>query len=128
MTPEKATLDNATVATLQRHWEDGWNRADLDMIMAPFAANVVFGSPGIAMMTGDPTKTTIAGYDALRDYIGSALRMTPGVRYTLRATHVGTESIVLVYACGLPGRPEKIGADLMRVDADGKIVEWRCHY
>jgi hypothetical protein len=33
-----------------------------------------------------------------------------------------------VYECGLPGRPPKIGADLMRVDADGNIVEWRCHY
>ena len=79
-------------------------------------------------MTGDPTKTTIEGYDALREYVDSALRVTRGVRYTLRAVHVGTESVVLAYACGLPGRPEKIGADLMRVDADRKIVEWRCHY
>src|SRR6185295_3497280 len=100
-------LDDATVERLQRHWEDGWNRADLDMIMAPFASDVVFGSPGIAMLTGDPSQTTIAGADALRAYIERALGLTPGVRYTLRATHVGTESIILHYACGLPNRPEK---------------------
>ena len=121
-------LDDATVEKLARHWEDGWNRADLDTIMAPFAADVVFSSPGIAMLTRDPSNTTIEGYDALRAYIERALRLTPGVRYALRATHVGTDSIVLTYACGLPDRPEKLGADLMRVNAGGQVVEWRCHY
>ena len=80
------------------------------------------------MMTGDASKTTIVGYDALRAYIERALSLTPGVRYELRATHVGTESIVLHYSCGLPDRPQKIGADLMRVNDAGQIVEWRCHY
>lgn len=122
------TLDNATVEMLQRSWEDGWNRRDLDTIMAPFALDVVFGSPGVAMMTRDPSRTTIEGYDALRDYIAGALRRTSDVRYTLRATYVGTDSIVLAYACGIPDGPEKLGADLMRVNEDGKVVEWRCHY
>lgn len=121
-------LDDATVQTLQRHWEDGWNAGDLETIMAPFAPEVVFSSPGIAMLTGDPSKTTIEGYDALRSDIEDALRKAVDVRYSLRATHVGTDSIVLFYACGLPNGPEKLGADLMRVDGDRRVVEWRCHY
>jgi hypothetical protein len=96
--------------------------------MAPFAAGVVFSSPGVAMMTGDPSKTTIEGYDALRTYIEDALRRTAEIGYTLRDTYVGTDSIVLVYACGLPDGTEKVGSDLMRVDDDRKVVEWRCHY
>ena len=123
-----AVLDAATVDTIRRHWHDGWNRADLDTIMTPFAADVVFASPGISMMTGDPDRSTIEGRDALRAYIAEALRRTPGVRYTTLATHVGTASIVLVYECGMPGGPQKHGADLMRVDAAGEVVEWRCHY
>ncbi len=31
-------LDDATVEMLARSWEDGWNRGDLETIMAPFAA------------------------------------------------------------------------------------------
>jgi ketosteroid isomerase-like protein len=121
-------LDDATVQMLARHWEDGWNRGDPETIMAPFAPDVVFSSPGISMMSGDPAKTTIEGADALRSYIDNALRRTRGVRYTLRATYVGTDSIVLAYACGLPDGAEKLGADLMRVDGDRMVVEWRCHY
>ena len=121
-------LDDATVRRLERHWEDGWNRADLDLIMAPFAADIVFSSPGIALMTGDPARTTIEGADALRAYLGDALRRTPDVRYSLQATYVGTDSIVLLYTCGLPGGAEKRGADSMRVGPDGTVVEWHCHY
>jgi len=121
-------LDDATVQMLQRHWEDGWNRGDVEMIVAPFAADVVFSSPGIAMLTGDPAKTTIEGQDAVRAYIEDALRRTSQVRYSLQATYVGTDSIVIVYSCGLPDGNQKVGSDSMRVDAERRVVEWRCHY
>src|SRR5712692_5236028 len=111
-----STLDDATVQALRHHWEDGWNRGDLETIMAPLAPEVVFSSPGIAMLTGDQSRTTIEGYNELRTYLEDALRRAGDVRYTLRATHVGTDSIVLFYTCGLPNGPEKLGADLMRVD------------
>jgi hypothetical protein len=121
-------LDRGIVETLERHWQEGWNRADVDTIMVPFAADVTFSSPGVAMMTGDPAKTSIEGLDALRAYVADALRRTPEVRYTLQDTRVGTDSIVLVYSCSLPDGTQKHGADMMRVGADGKVVEWRCHY
>lgn len=121
-------LDDATVEMLCRHWEDGWNQGDLETIMAPVAPAVVFSSPGILMLTGDPSRTTIEGYDELRTYIEEALRRAGDVRYTLRATHVGIDSIILCYACGRPNGPEKLGADLMRIDSDRRVVEWRCHY
>jgi hypothetical protein len=121
-------LDDATVQILQRHWHDGWNHGDVDTIMGPFATDVVFSSPGIAMMTGDPSKTTIEGRDALRAYIEGALRRTRDVRYSMNARYVGTDSIILVYTCGLPNGDQKLGADSMRVDDSGKVVEWRCHY
>jgi ketosteroid isomerase-like protein len=121
-------LDDATVEMLARSWEDGWNRGDLETIMAPFAEDVVFSSPGVSMMTGDPAKTTIEGADALRAYIDAALRRTRGIRYDLQTTYAGIDSVVLVYTRGLPGGAQKQGADLMRVDRDRMVVEWRCHY
>lgn len=61
-------LDDATVQGLQRHWDEGWNAGDLATIMAPFAADVVFSSPFVPKLTGDPAKTTIDGYgsDSMR--------------------------------------------------------------
>jgi hypothetical protein len=121
-------LDDAVVAELARHWHDGWNTGDLAMIMAPFAAGVVFSSPFVPRLTGDPAQQAIEGRDALRSYVDYALRRTPGIRYTLDATYAGTDTVVLVYTCYSPDGTVRRGADSMRVGAAGKVTEWRCHY
>jgi hypothetical protein len=121
-------LDDATAAELRRHWEQGWNGEDLDTIMAPFAADVVFSSPFVPTLVGDPAKTTISGYDALRSYVDYALRHYPGIRYAVEGTYVGNDTVVLVYTYQSPDGTAGHGADSMRVDAAGKVAEWRCHY
>jgi len=121
-------LDDATVEDLRRHWDAGWNAGDLATIMAPFAPGVVFSSPFVPRLTGDPARATIEGYDALRAYVDHALRRTPGIEYTLEASYAGTDTVVLVYSCRAPDGTVRRGADSMRVGADGKVTEWRCHY
>jgi ketosteroid isomerase-like protein len=122
-------LDDETVQRLVRHWQDGWNGRDVDLIMAPFAEDVVFSSPGVAMMTGDPSRSTVVGADALRSYVEGALAQSPvDLTYALRETFVGTDSVVITYSCDLPAGTQKVGSDLMRVGEDGRVVEWRCHY
>jgi hypothetical protein len=121
-------LDVGTVERLQRHWEQGWNAYDLETIMAPMADHVVFSSPFVARMTGDPARTTIEGVDALRSYIADSLRRVRGISYVLDGTFVGTETVILAYGIGLPDGTRRSGADSMRVDADNQVVEWRCHY
>jgi ketosteroid isomerase-like protein len=115
------------VAELARHWEDGWNAADVDVIMAPFAADVVFSSPFVPRLTGDG-RDTVEGREALRSYVVDALERASDVKYTLDAALAGTDTVVLVYRCHLPDGVTKPGADLMRLDGDGRVVEWRCHY
>lgn len=121
-------VDDALLAKLAEHWEQGWNREDLDTIMAPYAPDVVFSSPFVERLTGDPEKTTLTGYDVVRDYVDGALRRAPGIRYTLDKAYAGTDSVLLVYTVHLPNGEDKTGADSMRVDAEGRVVEWRCHY
>ena len=121
-------LDDAAADELRRHWDEGWNGYDLDTIMAPFAADVVFSSPFVAKLTGDPACTEIVGHDALRAYVEDSLRRAPGIAYTVEAVHTGADSLVLVYTVHRPDGSAKHGADYMRLDADGKITEWRCHY
>lgn len=126
-TPTTA-VDAATVEALRWHWDRGWNLGDVDTIMAPFAPRVVFSSPFVSRLNGDPSRSTIEGYDALRAYVAAALERAPGIRYTVEATHVGTDSVVLIYTVHHTDGTDKPGADSMRVGPDGKVVEWRCHY
>jgi hypothetical protein len=121
-------VDTSVVAALARHWEDGWNGLDLDLIMEPFGPDVVFSSPFVPRQLGDPSKTTIEGFDAVRSYVADALQRSGDVRYTLDGAYGGTDSVILVYTCHLPGGSDQPGADIMRIDAEGKVVEWRCHY
>jgi hypothetical protein len=122
-------VDDDVADRLRQHWDDGWNRGDVELIMAPFSDDVTFSSPFVSKLGGDPSVRTIEGRDALRTYVSDALRRTPGIRYSVDALHVGTNSIVLVYTCRFPdGRPDKRGADLMRVDDQGAVCEWQCHY
>lgn len=121
-------IDSETVSRLARHWEDGWNTVDLELIMQPFAAEVVFSSPFVPSQTGDLAKTTIEGVEALRAYIAGALQRAGDVRYTLNSAYAGTDTVILVYTCHLPDGSDKPGADIMRVNGAGQVVEWRCHY
>jgi hypothetical protein len=121
-------LDDATITQLQRHWEEGWNAYDLETIMEPMAEDVIFSSPFVTRLTADPTQTTVNGYAALRRYIEDSLHRVPGISYTLDATYVGTDSVVLAYTIKLPDGTVRTGADSMRVGADGKLIEWRSHY
>jgi hypothetical protein len=121
-------LDDATAENLRRHWDQGWNGEDLNMIMAPFAEDIVFRSPFVSALTGDAAKTTITGYDALRSYVDYALHHHSGIRYTVDATYTGTDTVVLVYTYQSPDGTLGHGADSMRIDAAGKVAEWRCHY
>jgi hypothetical protein len=121
-------VDDTLVAELRRHWEDGWNRADAATIMAPFAEDVVFSSPFVPKLMGDPAVTAIVGREALRDYVAGSLERAPGIRYTVEAAYSGLDGIVLVYTVHRPDGTDKAGADWMRLDAAGRITEWRCHY
>jgi hypothetical protein len=124
----RTVIDPETVNALARHWEDGWNGVDLDRILAPFGPDVVFSSPFVPRLVGDATRTTIEGLDALRAYVAGALERSGDVRYTLDGAYAGTDTVILVYTCHLPDGTDKPGADIMRVDGHGQVVEWRCHY
>jgi ketosteroid isomerase-like protein len=121
-------VDDDTVARLARHWEEGWNGHDLELLMQPFAPDVVFSSPYVRKHYGDPSRTSVEGVDDLRAYVAAALDRSGDVRYTLGQCHAGADSVILVYTCHLPDGVDKAGADYMRVREDGAVVEWHSHY
>jgi hypothetical protein len=128
-TTDLCVVDAAAVAALGRHWKDGWNGEDVETIVAPFARDIIFSSPFVSRMTGAPSLSTIRGFDAVRQYVAdSFVRATRGIRYTLDGSYAGTDTVVLCYTVHHPTGGERSGVDTMRLDADGKVVEWRCQY
>lgn len=121
-------IGGQTVERMRRHWEDGWNQNDADLICEPFASDVVFSSPFVPRIVGDLDVWEIRGYDAVRQYVvDSFARATQGIRYRCDEAHAGTECVILTYTVLHPAG-ERLGVDLMRLDDAGQVVEWRCHY
>lgn len=123
-----ATVSADRVAYLRRHWEDGWNQNDTDLIVEPFSADVVFSSPFVPRIMGDPTVTEIRGFDAVRQYVADSLvRATQGIQYRADRVDAGTLSVAITYRVLHPAG-ERLGLDVMRLDEQGKVDDWRCHY
>lgn len=121
-------IDVDTVEAMRRHWEDGWNQNDVDLICEPFADDVVFSSPFVPRIVGDPDVWEIRGIDAVRQYVTDSFeRATQGIRYRCDHAHVGTDCVILAYTVLHP-KGDLLGADLLRLDDAGRVVEWRCHY
>jgi hypothetical protein len=121
-------LDEPTARRLANHWEDSWNAQDIDLIMEPMGEEVVFSSPFVSKLLRDPGKWTVEGYDAVRSYLAESLKRVHGVTYRLDRTYTGADTIVIAYTFRLPDGTEKNGADFMRVDREGKVVDWRSQY
>ncbi len=119
---------DSVVADIARHWDVGWNRADVAVIMELFSPDVVFSSPYVSRLTGVRGQTTVEGFDAVEAYVVAALDRASDVRYTLQSALAGTDTVILVYTCHFPDGASRPGADIMSVDQAGKVVEWRCHY
>src|SRR4051812_9046528 len=77
-------------------WIAAWNRRDLDAILCHYADDVVFTSPFVARLTGDPAGT-VRGKEALRAYFAAGLARFPDLRFRLRHALPGVNSVVLVY-------------------------------
>ncbi|MET0287494.1 MAG: nuclear transport factor 2 family protein [Polyangiales bacterium] len=126
--PDLSLVDASTVRSLAKHWEDGWNGEDVATIVAPFAEDILFSSPYVARIRGGGD-STLRGIADVRQYVADSLvRVTPGIRYTLDASYSGTDTVVLCYTVHHPKLGERSGIDTMRLNRDGKVVEWRCQY
>src|SRR4051794_9106446 len=91
-----ATVSADQVEYLRRHWEDGWNQNDTDLIVEPFSEDVVFSSPFVPRIMGDPKITEIRGFEAVRNYVADSLvRATQGIQYRADRVDAGTMSIAI---------------------------------
>lgn len=103
-------------------WIDAWNSHDLDRILAHYTDDFEMASPRIAIVAGEPSGR-LRGKQAIGAYWRKALALAPQLRFELRATYVGADSVTLFYE-GARGP----AAEVFFFDAGGMVVSAAAHY
>ena len=116
-------ISEEQAAAFARDWFDAWNRHDLEAILAHYDENVVFRSPFVAKLAGEPFGT-LRGRTRLRAYFAEALRKYPDLHFSDLRVHAGVSSVALTYrsVAGLDA------AEVMTLDAAGRVVAVDAHY
>jgi ketosteroid isomerase-like protein len=108
----------ADLAALGREWVAAWNSRDLERVLALYAEDSEMTSDRIPAL-GFDASGTLRGKQNLRTYWGKALKLLPGLHFTLIDTFVSPDSVVVFYQ---NERAAKI-CEYLRLDAAGKIKQ-----
>ena len=83
-------------ANLASQWIAAWNSHDLDRVLAFYTDDFEMSSPYIVDIVGEPSGT-LFGKPAIRAYWEKAMRLFPGLRFTLETVYTGANSLVICY-------------------------------
>jgi hypothetical protein len=89
-------IDRAFADRFAAAWIALWNARDLDAILAHYTEDVVFHSPRIAVVTGEPVDF-VSGKPALRRYWAKALAGNKGLLFDLERVFLGSDSLTIAY-------------------------------
>lgn len=89
-------MDLVFAERFAREWAEAWNSHDLERVLAHYTDDVVFASPGVVRLLGDPSGE-VHGKDALRAYWSAALSYLPGLRFTVEDVRISVGTVVINY-------------------------------
>lgn len=104
-------------------WLAAWNAHDLAAIMRHYSEEIVFTSPFIQRILGDPAGT-VRGLADLRAYFERGLAAYPELHFVPEAAVPGVNSVVLLYRSVNQLR----AAEVMTLDPAGKVIAVAAHY
>ncbi|MFD0277963.1 nuclear transport factor 2 family protein [Kitasatospora sp. NPDC127111] len=90
------SIDHAFARRFAEEWVTVWNSRDLEGVLAHYTDDVVFASPRIVTLFGDPSGE-VRGKEALRAYWAKALELLPDLHFTLEDVRVSVDTIVINY-------------------------------
>jgi hypothetical protein len=88
-------IDRKWAEKFAEDWIKAWNGFDLNAILAHYADTVVFHSPRIAVVTGEPV-AAVSGKEALARYWAKALQ-GKDLRFHLERVYIGSDSMAISY-------------------------------
>lgn len=89
-------IDRAWAEKFADEWIAAWNSYDLNAILSHYADDVVFRSPRIAAVMGEPV-AFVSGKPALARYWTKALSQIKDLRFHLERVYVGSDSLAISY-------------------------------
>jgi ketosteroid isomerase-like protein len=98
-------------------WVADWNRRDLDAVMARLSDDIVFSSPHIPVIVGEPSGV-LHGKAAVRAYWARALELLPDLHFDLEDITVGHDAVAVRYT----NERGNTSTEVLLVDAAGLVV------
>ena len=89
-------MDDEQAGALARSWIDAWNAHDLDRVLDHFSHDVVFTSPLVTTLVGDPSGA-VTGKEQLRAYWRAGLERNEGLHFELERVYTGVDTIGIAY-------------------------------
>ncbi|WP_188940404.1 nuclear transport factor 2 family protein [Nakamurella endophytica] len=89
-------MDHGFAQRFSEDWAAAWNSHDLERILEHYTDDVVFASPRIAQLMGEPSGE-VRGKDALRAYWGKGLAHLPDLHFTVEDVRVSVDTVVINY-------------------------------
>lgn len=116
-------IDRDIAWKFAHEWLDAWNKHDIDLIMKHYADSIVFCSPVVQKVLGDP-QGVVSGIDNLRDYFSRQLQKFSTLKFQLLDVFTSPQSIVLYYKInrGL------LAAEVMILDNEMKATKVYANY
>lgn len=118
--------DRAAAIAYAERWAEGWNRRDLDAILAHFEDAVEFTSPKALAAVGVPT---VRGKAALADYWRIALSRIESLRFVVHRViwDPATLELAIIYDRDVNGVRDR-AAEILAFGASGLIVRGEVLY
>jgi hypothetical protein len=110
-------------AKFAEDWVKAWNDHELDRILDHYDDSVIFHSPFVVQLAGEPDGRLV-GRPRLRVYFAQALERYPDLKFTLIKSLAGVASLTLYYRSvkGL------FAAEVMALNDQGKVTRVDAHY
>lgn len=89
-------MDLACAQRFAEQWAADWNSRDLERILSHYTDDVVFASPRIATILGDPSGR-VEGKEALRAYWAEGLRQLPSLHFSVEDVRASVDTVVINY-------------------------------
>lgn len=84
------------VADFASDWIAAWNSHDLDRVLRFYTDDLEMSSPHIKDIAGEATGT-LHGKASVRAYWEKAMKLRPGLRFSLELVYGGVNSVVICY-------------------------------
>jgi ketosteroid isomerase-like protein len=100
-------MDLDTAERFAATWAADWNSHDLERILAHYTEDVVFTSPKVTEILGDPSGE-VRGKEALRTYWAKGLELLPDLHLTVEDVRASVDTVVINYRNERGGRVAEV--------------------